>query len=178
MNAWEVTSADSELAPASTFELMAHALAIEIEACERYTELADIMETHNNRDVATLFRRMAAIERRHAEAIRVEMGWPADQAPVVERAAAEGPETVEPGDLHYLMQPYHALEVALAAEERAERFFRELARSATTASVRDAAQALAEEEREHVALVREWMTRVPPPQRDWAVDPDPPRYNE
>ena len=178
MTAMEVTAGTSELALASTYELMAHALAIEIEACERYTELADIMETHNNRDVADLFRRMAEIEGRHAQSIRAEMGWPADEAPVVERPAAEGPETVEPGDLHYLMQPYHALEVALAAEERAERFFSELAESATADSVRAAARSLAEEEREHVQLVREWMERVPRPTRDWEVDPDPPRYNE
>jgi rubrerythrin len=106
------------------------------------------------------------------------MGWSAGEAPADTAAhpGSEGPETVEPAELHYLMQPYHALAVALAAEERAERFFAELARTATVASVRDAARALADEERQHVELVRQWMSKVPAPERDWAVDPDPPRY--
>lgn len=164
-------------APATLAELMAKALAIEIEAAQRYGELADVMDTHNNADVAALFRRMQQIEVRHAGAIRAEMGWrdpPA--APVLAIDDAEGPETPAHGDIHYLMQPYHALAIALAAEERAERFFTELARVATVESVRQAARTLAAEEREHVELVREWMKKVPLPDADWALDPDPPRY--
>ena len=74
MNAPQTTSgapATREAAPATIPELMAQALAIEIEAAQRYTELADVMETHNNREVAALFRRMAVIEARHADAIIV-----------------------------------------------------------------------------------------------------------
>jgi hypothetical protein len=37
-------------------ELMAFAYALEIEAAERYAEFADAMESHNNREVAELFR--------------------------------------------------------------------------------------------------------------------------
>jgi rubrerythrin len=180
MSAAETTGvpATSTGAPATLTELMAQALAIEIEATQRYAELADVMETHNNPEVAALFRRMAEIEGRHADAIRVEMGWTVSPPPAVRPAwtGPEAPETVEHNDLHYLMRPYHALQVALAAEERAERFFAELARIATVDSVREAARLLAAEEREHVELVRQWMTKVPAPERDWAVDPDPPRY--
>ena len=163
---------------ASLDELMAQALAIEIEAAERYGELADVMETHNNRDVAALFRRMQHIEGLHAAQIREEMGWAEGVSPRVPamHAGTEGPETVAHDDVHYLMQPYHALAVALAAEERAERFFSELARIAMADSVREAARLLAAEESEHVQLVREWMNKVPQPDSDWAVDPDPPRY--
>ena len=182
MNARQTTSgapATRESAPATIPELMAQALAIEIEAAQRYTELADVMETHNNREVAALFRRMATIEAKHADAIRAEMRWTGD-GPATEPAwsTPEGPETPAHDDVHYLMQPWHALAVALAAEERAERFFTKLARIATTESVREAARTLAAEEREHVELVREWMTKVPSPDRDWADDPDPPRYTD
>ena len=156
--------------------LMATALAIELEAAERYGELADVMETHNNREVAALFRRMQAIEGLHADAIRAEMGWTGAAPPGAALAEPEGPETPAYDDVHYLMQPYHALAVALAAEERALRFFTELARVATVDSVRAAALRLADEEREHVELVREWMRKVPKPDHDWPVDPDPPRY--
>jgi rubrerythrin len=165
-------------APTTLAELLAIALAIEIEAAERYGELADVMETHNNAEVAALFRRMQQIERKHVDAIRAEMGGKSAPAPLTTAVLAgpEAPETAAYDDVHYLMQPYHALEIALAGEERAERFFTNLARVATVASVRDAAQLLAIEEREHVKLVRQWMSKVPAPDNDWAVDPDPPRY--
>ncbi len=76
------------------------------------------------------------------------------------------------------MQPWHALRLALAAEERAERFFAELVRVAPNKAVRDAARELQAEEQEHVALVRAWMKKVPKPDRDWALDPDPPSYTD
>ncbi len=56
-------------------EFMAQALAMEIEAAERYAEFADAMETHNNLEVAALFRKMADIEGKHATQIMAEMGW-------------------------------------------------------------------------------------------------------
>jgi rubrerythrin len=164
--------------PQTLTEFMAQAWLMEIEAAQRYNEFADAMEMHNNRDVAAMFRTMAGYETRHADAIMVEMGW-TEFPPVTPRSGdwpgAEGPETA-PGDaVHYLMQPWHALTLALAAERRAEQFFVELARAAKVDSVRRAAQELAAEEREHVELVLKWMKKVPQPDSDWANDPDPPR---
>ena len=43
-------------AVASSAEFMAHAYAMEAEAAERYAEFADSMETHNNLEVASMFR--------------------------------------------------------------------------------------------------------------------------
>jgi rubrerythrin len=164
--------------PKTLTEFMAQAWLMEVEAAQRYNEFADAMEMHNNRDVATMFRTMAGYETRHADAIMVEMGW-TEFPPVTPRSGdwpgAEGPETA-PGDaVHYLMQPWHALTLALASERRAEAFFVELARAANVDSVRRAAQELAAEEREHVELVLKWMKKVPPPDSDWENDPDPPR---
>ncbi len=168
-------------APRTMDEFMTQALVMEIEAAQRYAEFADAMETHNNLEVAALFRKMAGIEGKHAEQIMAEMGWTAPPQP--QRGGApwddfEAPETAPGDEVHYLMQPYHALELALANEQRAERFFARLARAATSASVRKAARELQAEEREHVALVRAWMKRVPKPRADWANDPDPPVYTD
>ena len=41
-----------------------------------------------------------------------------------------------------------------------------------------AALELQDEEREHVELVRAWLKKVPEPDADWAIDPDPPRYTD
>ncbi len=167
------------VAPQTIESFMAHAYLMEIEAAQRYAELADAMEMHNNREVAELFRKMAAIEGKHGAHIMAQMGWKKPPAVPDEPApwgGFEAPETAPVDDAHYLMQPYHALEIALASEERAEHFFARLAELASVAAIREAAIELRDEERAHVALVKQWMQKVERPDRDWALDPDPPRY--
>ena len=168
-------------ATASIGTLMTYALWLELDAVERYRELADAMEMHNNRDVSELFRKMSTIEGKHVDKIMKQMGW--TKVPPLPQGAApwpgfESPETAAHDDVHYLMQPDHALALALKGEERAHRFFESLARAATTPAVRRAATEMAEEEREHVELVRAWMAKVPRPDDDWNDDPDPPRYTD
>lgn len=166
-------------APRTLEEFMVKAYEMEIEASERYADFADAMETHNNREVADLFRKMAGIEGKHATQIMAEMGWKVPPPPGKAKwEDFEGPETVAMDEVHYLMQPYHALTLALASEERAERFFARIAEAATVDSVRKAALELQEEEREHVELIKGWLAKVPKPDRNWADDPDPPRYTD
>jgi rubrerythrin len=160
-------------------EFMAQAVDMELEAAQRYTEFADAMEVHNNLEVAAMFRKLAVIEGRHAEELMAQMGW--SEVPVTPRtkiAVSEGPETAPVDAVHYLMKPWHVLEIALANEERAERFFAHLADVATDGVVRRAALALQAEERDHIELVRAWMAKVDKPDESWAVDPDPPRYTD
>jgi rubrerythrin len=167
--------------PQTLPEFMAHALAMEREAVDRYTQFADALEMHNNTEVAALFRTMAGYEAKHAERIMAEMGW-TEAPPVPDHIQfglnLESPETAPFDEVHYLMQPWHALQLALAAEKRAEAFFAVLARLATNEPVRQAALELQAEEAGHVALVQEWIAKVPPPDPDWANDPDPPRYTD
>lgn len=167
--------------PQTLQEFMAQALAMELEAVERYTEFADTLALHNNHDVAKLFRTMADHEGKHARRIMAEMGW-REPPPVPPHAQnwpnQEAPEAPAFDEVHYLMQPWHALQVALAAERRAEAFFAVLGRLAVSEPVRKAALEMQAEEAEHVALVLAWIDKVPPPDPDWAVDPDPPRYTD
>ena len=162
-------------------QLMAQALAMEREAVTRYTELAEMMEAHNNLEVAELFRKMAFYEGHHVEHILRDMGWSAASAPVVQEGAwltPEAPEAVPIDEMHYLMHPWHALQLARAAEQRAVDFFEALALQATADDIRRAAQEMCAEEVEHVALIDAWLAKVPQPAPDWAVDPDPPRYED
>jgi rubrerythrin len=168
-------------APRTLNEFMTLALAMEAEAAQRYAEFADAMEMHNNLEVAALFRKMADIEGKHAAQIMAEMGWKEPPAMPPGKATWDGfeaPETTPGDEVHYLMQPWHALQLALQNEERAERFFAKLARAATVATVRRAALELEAEEREHVLLVKAWLKKVPQPDSDWANDPDPPSYTD
>ncbi len=167
--------------PHTLEEFMAQALVMELDAVDRYTEFADTMEMHNNTEVAAMFRTMAGYEGKHAREIMAEMGWrDASAAPrlTLRWPGFDAPEAVPMDEVHYLMQPWHALQLALAAEQRAEAFFSALAAAATTEAVRSKARELQAEEAEHVALVRAWMARVPQPDSDWANDPDPPRYTD
>lgn len=158
-------------------DFMAQAYTMETEASQRYADFAEQMEVHNNLEVAQLFRKLAAIEALHAKQIVDEMGWPQMPEPVyaLQWAGAEPPESAPVTEVHYLMKPYHALELALANEKRAEKFLDGIAKSPRTpAQVRKLAAQMADEEREHVRLIREWMKWVPKPDRDWSRDPDPP----
>jgi rubrerythrin len=166
--------------PNTIDEFMVQAYAMEIEAAQRYSDLADTMDMHNNREVAQMFRKMAVIEGKHASQIMEEMGWKQPPAGAIAPSweGFEAAESVSVDEVHYLMRPWHALQLALAAEQRAERFFAKLAQTTTDEKVRRAALELQEEEREHVEWVQQWMAKVPQPEKDWAVDPDPPRYDQ
>lgn len=169
------------MTPDSLQALMAVALAMENEAVQRYTELADMMETHNNDDVAAMFRAMAGYEAEHAAVIMKRMGWQA--APPLPRESYgwpgfDSPEAVATDDAHYLMKPWHALQLALAAERRAHDFFERLVSLTSDEGVRRAARQMQAEEAEHIGLVQAWIEKFPPPDPDWALDPDPPRYTD
>jgi rubrerythrin len=160
-------------------DFMARAYALELEASERYAQFADQLETHNNPEVAKLFRKLAEIETLHASNILARMKWAAVPAmPVPFAGDGEGPETAPFEAVHYLMQPWHALDIALRGELRAQQFFQEMAAASADPQVRRAANEMAEEEREHAELIRAWMKKVPQPAPGWDEDPDLPRTNE
>jgi rubrerythrin len=159
---------------------MSRAYAMELEAVERYAQFAEQLDAHNNREVAAMFRKLAEVEALHARRILEEMRWPSMPAlpPAFAWEGLEGPETAPFDAVHYLMQPWHALEIALRCEQQAQKYFEDIAASAAPQGVRDAAAEMADEEREHVRLIRDWMKRVPPPAAGWDEDPDPPRMGD
>ena len=165
----------------SVDELLAYSLAIEQEAAERYAELADQMEVHNNQEVAELFHKLAAIEAKHianVEAIGEGRELPQISLWELPWDDAESPEMLAQDDVHYLMTPYHALSLALVAERRAVAFFARMAKDAQDEDVWRMASGLRDEEQAHVALMEEWLRRYPKPEEGWDDDPDPPAAHE
>ncbi|HVN42663.1 MAG TPA: ferritin family protein [Steroidobacteraceae bacterium] len=161
--------------PRTVESFMAYACAMEVEAEDRYAELAEQMGTHHNREVAELFARLSRIEGKHRTQILERMGW--SRCPDTHGFAwtsPEGPETTDYSELHYLMTPYHALKLAEHNERRAVEFFTQLASARVPTKVRALALEMAEDEREHVRLIEEWLAKVPPPEAGWDEDPDPP----
>ena len=163
---------------------MAQALAMEIEAAQRYTEFADAMEMHNNREVAALFRTMAGIEGKHAAADHGRDGLDASARRCTPRSGdvaglrGAGDRARRRGALPDAAVP-RAASSRSPNEQRAERFFaRARARGDDRRRCARRRASCSDEEREHVALVRAWMKKVPKPDADWANDPDPPRYTD
>ena len=165
----------------STEELLAYSLALETEAVDRFNDLADQMEIHHNYEVADLFRKLAKIEGLHIENVNkasVGKQLPSLLAWEFEWDGGESPEGGAMEDAHYLMQPWHAIELAMHGEKRAVAFFRHVADTSTDEGVIKMALELVEEEEEHVALLQKWQERFPRPDEDWDEDLDPPTILE
>ena len=173
-----MSKAPSSPAIFSVADLLAIAYRIELDAVERYGLLADQMETHNNPELTKVFRDLSRAESIHAAEIR-EMAGDTD---LNGRANAlhsiwpkgESPEEVDLGAAHYLMTPWHALQLCLAGEKRALAFFTSIAETAKDAKVKEMAAELVEEEAEHVNLVYRLMRKYPEPTDSWCQDGDPP----
>jgi rubrerythrin len=161
-------------------DLLAIAYRIEIDAVDRYKLLADQMETHNNPELVRVFRDLARAEGIHGEEIRRLAGDFDVAAHAAEMAqfAQESPEEADLGSAHYLMTPWHALQLSLKGEERALAYFTSIVETAKDPKVKAMAAELVEEEAEHVNLVHKLLRRHPKPKDDWADDPDPPHPQE
>jgi rubrerythrin len=162
---------------ANLADLLAVAWQIEADAAERYTILAVQMETHNNPELVAVFRDLARAEAVHRDEVRTLAG----DIDVVSRARqrpkwsrGESPEETDLGQAHYLMTPWHALDLALAGEKRALAFFTSIAQTAADPSIKRMAGEFAEEENEHVNLVYRLMQRYLLPAHAWSDDLDPP----
>ena len=79
---------------------------------------------------------------------------------------------------HYMMTPWHALQLALAGEKRALAFFSRIADTTKDPKVKEMAAEFVEEEAEHVNLVHRLLRKYPPPASSWARDSDPPIAQE
>lgn len=162
-------------------EFLAHAIAIELEATARYRDLADQMAVHHNAPVAALFSKLARLEAEHAQHLHDRAAGvvlPTIAPWDYHWSTTESPEAAPFESAHFLMTPYHALALALEAEERARVFFTDIAANTPSAEVRTMAEELAREEEEHVAAVRRLLEHEAPPPDDWADTLDPPNETE
>jgi rubrerythrin len=162
-------------------DLLAIAYQIEIDAVDRYKMLADQMETHNNPELVKIFRDLARAEGIHGEEIRRLAGdfdVVAHARQIAKFEQSESPEEADLGSAHYMMTPWHALQLSLKGEERAFAYFTSIVETAKDPKVKALAAELVEEEAEHVNLVHRLLLRYPKPSDTWADDLDPPVSQE
>ena len=107
-------------------DLLAVAYQIEIDAVDRYKLLADQMETHNNPELVKIFRDLARAEGIHGEEIRRLAGdfdVAAHAREIAKFEKSESPEEADLGSAHYMMTPWHALQLSLRRRRARARLF-------------------------------------------------------
>jgi rubrerythrin len=157
-------------------EFLAHALELEMESADRYRELADAMEVHNNPEVAALFRHLAAEGDLHAEQVK-QMGADYELPKIApwdfKWSSPEGPESVAFSDTNYLMSRRQALELALHNETRGRDFYSQVAERSSKGEVKRLADEMAAEETTHVEMLREMLAMEEGSVQEHAEDLDP-----
>ncbi len=153
-----------------TEDLLAHAIAIEHEAAERYAELGERMRDLGNDEVAELLLRLARMEKEHeqellkrAEGLELPRIAPGEYAWLDQGA----PETAARELVMRLLTPRSVLTIALGAELRAETFFEEARRHAKDPALARMAGEMAAEEGVHIAWVKSALRRTPEAVVDW-----------
>jgi len=154
-------------------EFLAHAIAMEEEAAERYLELADMMESHRNDEVSALFRDMHRYSLLHRDSIRERVG--SIELPKLKSWEYRWRTPPEMGDedaFDYMIEAYNALRYARANEVRAMEYYRSVADESGDAEVKRLAGEFAAEEREHVEALDKWLGRTTRPSQTWEQDPE------
>jgi len=174
-------STSKSVAIATVPELLAHALAMETEAAERYGELAVQMEIHRKTAVAAIFRRLESAEKKHLAEItemcrNVELPHYAPWD--FKWTGAESPEAIDTGRVHYQLSVREAILLAYEHERKAAEFYAGVADSAQAAEVKEMARQFAAEEQEHIGWLEAWLAKCGPADAIALEDPDPPLGQE
>lgn len=162
-------------------ELLAHALAMETEAAERYGELADQMQTHRKAAVAAVFRRLEVVEKEHLvelTAMCAKFELPHLAPWEFKWSTGESPEAIDILKVSYHLSVRGAVELALEHERKAADFYSEVARTTTDDEVRRLARQFADEELEHVGWLESLLAQQGPDDASVVDDPDPPLCQE
>ncbi len=165
----------------SLSEFLVHAITLERESVDRYEELADSMEVHNNPEIAALFRKLAGYGELHASEIEGHAaGMELPQIPPwdFKWTTSEAPESGLMEEVDYLMDRRRALEFALHNEQRGRDFYAHVAAESPSIEVRELADEFTAEENEHVQLLLEWIERLGDLEDGVIVDLDPPNVTE
>ncbi|HRY86759.1 MAG TPA: ferritin family protein [Rubrivivax sp.] len=153
-------------------EFLAHAIALEHEAAERYLELADMMESYRNDEVAATFRDMVRYSRLHHESIVARaQGLELPALRSWQYRWRHPPEVGGEEAFDPALSTYEALRYARENEFRAQSFYAQAAQAAGDAEVRRLATEFAAEEAEHVQALDDWLARTPRPSVPWRTDP-------
>jgi rubrerythrin len=141
-------------------EFLAYSIRLEQEAAERFGELADVMQSAGNGEIAKLFRQLADYSRLHLADAKARSGfrdmpemsfehyvWPNFESP--EQAAIWGADP--------MLGKGEALEIALEAEQAGHDFYKSVLDSTKDPEIKVLAAEFVAEEAQHVAELKKWI---------------------
>ena len=138
-------------------EFYAHALAIELEAAERYAEFESYFRDRGEVVLAGLCANIGRMEGEHFRelvAASRHLRLPTIDKGDYKWLEAGSPEAPAREFFYRVATPRHLLEVALQGEVNALAFFHNVALTSNSAEVCALARQMAEEEKQHVVWVR------------------------
>jgi rubrerythrin len=146
-------------------ELLALACAMGLETVSQYANLAIEMRRQTNQSLAEVFEQLASAQRRHVESVtrwsESRLGRKPDPAMI----RWKGPKTFDADTAaeitaSRLMTPYRALSMAVRSQERAFAFWSYVTARAEKGEMKQAAETMAREELERVAMLRKERRRA------------------
>jgi rubrerythrin len=150
------------------------AILIEEEAQERYLEFVDQMEQHHAPEAARFFASMSENEKKHGDELRARRRALFGNAPSrVTRSQLWDVEAPGYDQPRALMTARQAMQVALAAENKAHEFFVAALPHVHDLSVKELFTELRDEELLHQSLVQDAMRNLPD-----AEEPDASAYED
>jgi rubrerythrin len=163
-------------------EFLVHALELETESAERYRQLAQSMEVHNNPEISELFQRLALLSEAHAQEVEeyaTDVDLP-EIPPWGFKWDCPGSPEMDclEQNVSYLMTAVQALTLALHNEIRGRDFYAHVAIDSPNPEVRRLAGQMTEEESEHVDLLKDWLAKESHSDEAAPEDLDPPNSPE
>lgn len=162
-------------------DFLANAELMVQESLEKYGQLADSMEIHNNLETAVQFRELESMEMQ-------QLQWIEQQASgiVLPEIAPwdfawhcyDDPEKDCLTDMDYLASPARALSAALHNEYHSEAFYRETAEQASDLTVKKLANELAREQSAQIELLKQRLYALSKEAYESIEDMDPPNMPE
>ncbi|MDA9435582.1 ferritin-like domain-containing protein [Bradyrhizobium sp. CCBAU 51627] len=146
-------------------ELFALAHGMELEAANRYDDLAEEMRKQGKHDLADVFAKLGSAEREHVDSVAQWSQSRRGKVPDPALVRWQTPEAIDPEaaaevKTSRLMTPYRALAMAVRNEERAFAFWSYLAAYSDDPEVKQASEAMAREELGHVTALRKERRRA------------------
>jgi len=137
------------------------AIRLESDSAQRADELADAMQTWGNKEVEAFFRKMAEYSRIHLKEAMTLAGFRhAGELPAEDDGSDRiATESAAWWGVDGLIGIEHAIELAIAGEQRALEYYEAVAAGTSNEKLKELAETFAAEEREHVAELNRVLLR-------------------
>lgn len=155
--------------------LISGSITLKAEMAECYAELAEQLENCNNSDAAVTFLLLARLQQQHVQdleklAANLDLSR---SSPLTFNVDQESPADDINANSHYLMTPYHAVELALNVEQHTLK-----ALYLRLEIEKDPHLSHQQEHAQHIQTLQQLQNTLPQPDSHWDEDLDPPNLDD